>query len=163
MPPACRFCPVAGECRARMEAVTRNDFGTDPDLLTPEEIGELLGQVDEIKAWVKALEETALKKAYSDSIEIPGWKVVLSGGRRSIQDQEAALMALKAIGYSTDEVAAVKLKGIGELQRLLGKETFDTVLGSLAVKGKGSPSMVPESDKRQAITALSEAQKEFSE
>ena len=38
---ACRFCPAAGQCRARVEYMTKRDFG-NPDLLSPEEIGKIL-------------------------------------------------------------------------------------------------------------------------
>jgi hypothetical protein len=158
---ACRFCPAAGDCRARMEAATSVDFATDPDLLSDDEIGELLTQIPEIQAWCNAVLDTALRKIYSDGQQIPGWKVVMSGGRRSIVDQEAALEALHQIGKATEEVAVVKLRPIGELERLLGKDVFASVLGSLAPKGTGSPSLAPESDPRPSVSPNTEAQKEF--
>lgn len=158
---ACRFCPAAGECRARMEAATAVDFGHDPDLIAPDEMGELLKQIPEIKAFCKAVEDTALRKLYSDHQEIPGWKVVLSGGRRSIPDTEKALEALYSVGYTREEVADVKLKGIGELERLLGKERFASVLGSLAPKGTGSPSLAPEDDPRPPVSNIIDAAKDF--
>jgi hypothetical protein len=160
---ACRFCPAAGECRARMEAATAVDFGTDPDLIAPDEMAELLRQIPEIEAFCSAVKDTALRKLYSDGQEIPGWKVVMSGGRRAISDHAAALEALHAVGYENDEVAVVKVKPIGELERLLGKDVFDRVLGSLAPKGKGSPSLAPEDDPRPSVTPNTEAQKEFSD
>lgn len=159
---ACRFCPAAGECRARMEAATAVDFGTDPDLISPEEMGELLNEIPEIEAFCAAVKDTALRKLYSDGQHIPGWKVVMSGGRRSIIDHAAALEALHQVGYDNDEVAVTKVKPIGELERLLGKDVFDRVLGSLAPKGKGSPSLAPEDDPRPSVTPNTEAQKEFS-
>lgn len=160
---ACRFCPAAGECRARMEAATAVDFGTDPDLIAPDEMAELLRQIPEIEAFCSAVKDTALRKLYSDGQEIPGWKVVMSGGRRAISDHAAALKALRAVGYENDEVAVVKVKPIGVLERLLGKDVFDRVLGSLAPKSKGSPSLAPEDDPRPSVTPNTEAQKEFSD
>lgn len=161
---ACRFCPAAGECRPRMEAATAEDFSSDPDLLEAEEIGDLLKRIPEIKKWCAAVEDTALRKAYSEGLTIPGWKVVKSGGNRRIDKQEEALQALYLAGYTDDQVlAARKLRGIGELERLLGKQPFQTILGSLAVKGPGSPSLAPESDKREALTPNNEAVKEFTD
>lgn len=159
---ACRFCPAAGECRARMEAATSEDFGTDPDLLTAEEIADLLHKIPEIVNFCKAVEAVALRKAYSDGVPLPGWKVVLSGGRRYIVDQEAALEALHSAGFTTDQVAQVKLKGIGELEKLLGKDTFAAVLGTLSPKSPGNPSLVTEDDRRPAISPTIEAAKDFS-
>lgn len=158
---ACRFCPAAGECRARMEAATSADFSTDPDLISPDEMGELLNEIPQIEAFCAAVKDTALRKLYSDHQEIPGWKVVMSGGRRAIKDHAAALEALHQVGYDNDEVAVVKARPIGELERLLGKDVFDRVLGSLALKGDGSPSLAPEDDPRPAVSNITDAQKEF--
>jgi hypothetical protein len=160
---ACRFCPAAGDCRARMEAATSADFGTDPDLISPEEMGELLKEIPMIEAFCAAVKDAALRKLYSDHQDIPGWKVVMSGGRRSISDHAAALEALHQVGYDNDEVAVVKVRPIGELERLLGKDVFDQVLGSLAPKGTGSPSLAPEDDPRPAVSNITEAVKEFSD
>src|SRR5690606_4741334 len=97
---ACRWCPAAGLCRARLEAACATDFGDDPDLLTDEELSEVLGRLDFIKAWCAAVEDSALHKAYSEGHPIPGWKVVMSGGRRGITDDAAAIEALIKAGYT---------------------------------------------------------------
>lgn len=161
----CRFCPAAGECRPRMEAALIDDFSQDPDLLEPEEIAELLKRIPEIKSFVQAVENLALKKAYSENVILPGWKVVLSGGRRGIKeaDQERALEVLHAIGFTTEQVASVKLKGIGELEKLVGKDRFNDLLGDIAKAPPGKPALAPESDKREAVTSISEAQKDFAD
>ena len=45
-----------------------------------------------------------------------------------------------------------KCLGITAMTELLGKARFNEILGSCIYKPKGKPTLVPESDKRPAIT-----------
>jgi hypothetical protein len=171
---ACRWCPAAGICRARIEKATLADFGDvfvdeplqakKPELLTEVEIGKALHKVGEIKAWCAALEATALEAAYGQGKAIPGWKVVRSGGQRSIQDHALAIQTLIDEGYNAEQVAnPVKAKGIGELEKLLGKPKFKELMDPFIKKSSGRESLVPEADKREAISPASEAAADFTE
>ena len=42
-----------------------------------------------------------------------------------------------------------------EMEKLMGKKTFSEVLGPLVIKPEGKLTLVPESDKREAVTANS--------
>lgn len=158
---ACRFCPAAGECKPRMLHMTRLDFG-DPDLLSPEELSDALSRLSEIRDWCNAVDTLALQRAYTDGVHIPGWKVVRSAGKRSIQDHAAAIQILIDEGYTAEQVARMSTKTIGDLEKLVGKKELPDILGDLLVKGQGSPSMVPEDDNRPPISPEIEAAKEFS-
>ena len=166
---ACRWCPVAGTCRARLEKVTQEDFGATPDLISPEELGGLLARVPEIKAWCAAVEAAALRQAYSEGVTIPGWKVVLSGGKRGVENEIAAINLLVTKGFTHEEIATLKLKGIGDLEKIIkskttgpkNEATLESVIGDLVTKSDGKPAIVPEDDKRSAINPNSEAEKEF--
>lgn len=160
---ACHYCPAAGVCRARMEEATATDFGTDPALLTPEEIGELLPRLTAIREWCNALDQAALEMSYSQGIAIPGWKVILSGGRRVVEDEAGAVARLTELGYEIDEIVNSKIKGIGDLEKLLGKVEFAEELGAYITRTTGRPSMVPESDGRPSISPGTEAAKDFAE
>jgi hypothetical protein len=158
---ACRWCPAAGICRARVEKLTAIDFGQPAETLAPEELGELLGQLPEIRDWCKAVDDAALELAYGSGTPIPGWKVVLSGGQRSVTDPEGAAKWLTREGYTEGQIWNRKIKGIGDLEKLLGKST---VLGDLAhfiTKSDGRPSMVKEDDPRPPINPSTEAAKDF--
>jgi hypothetical protein len=169
---ACRWCPAAGICRARIEKATLTDFGdvfveeepkpAPPETLTPEEIGRALKRVGSIKAWCAALEASALEMAYGQGRQIPGWKVVRSGGQRSITDPAGAIQTLIDSGFKAEQVAApAKAKGIGELEKLLGKDKFKELLEPFVSKSSGRESLVPEEDKRDAISPASEAAEDF--
>lgn len=159
---ACRWCPLAGQCRAQTEWATARDFGRHPDLLSPEEIGEQLEDAPRIAKWLEALRAAALKMAYEDDTPIPGWKVVRSAGRRSIKDPMHAIQHAIDEGWNAEDVATFKLKTLGELEKALGGATeFNRVFADFIEKSEGSPSMVRESDKRPAINMLGEAKKDF--
>lgn len=158
---ACRWCPAAGQCKAQMEWATARDFGIQPDTMTEDELAAALDQVPGIKAWCAAVEAYSLNRVYSEGKPIPGYKVVLSGGKRSISDHAGLIEAATAIGYTRDEVAVTKAKGIGELEKLL-KGDFEIVAAPFVKKSEGSPSLVPESDRRQAINPEGRAAEDFS-
>lgn len=158
---ACRWCPASGQCRAQMEWATDLDFGTDPDALTPEDMSYALERIPTMVQWAEAVKTVALDLAYSKGVAIPGYKVVRSGGRRVVSDEDGALDALAMVGHTLDEVSTRKIKGIGELEKLLGKDEFFSVLSPYVTKTTGNPALVPESDKRPSINPNDEAQKEF--
>jgi hypothetical protein len=157
---ACRWCPAAGVCKPRMAWVTQRDFG-NPDAMDPEELAEAVLRLPEVRDWCNAVEAEALHQAYSEGTPLPGLKVVLSGGKRSIPDPEAAILALTAAGFDRDAVARTGIKTLGDLEKLVGKRRLPEVLGGLLVKSRGKPALVPEDDPRTAITPASEAAKDF--
>lgn len=158
---ACRWCPAAGVCKARADYQLATDFGPDPDLIAADELGPLLSRLPDLVAWSKAVESSALDRIYSKGEEVPGWKVVRSGGRRKIADETAAIQTLIDYGYNAEDVATFKVKGLGALEKLVGKKELPDVLGDLLVKGEGSPSLAPEHDKRAAISPETSAYDDF--
>lgn len=169
---ACRWCPAAGVCRARVEKLTQEDFGSNPDLVTNEELAALLEQLPEIRQWVDAIEVAALNKAYSLGEHLPGWKVVMSGGIRVVRRTTEAIEALESAGFErSDVVKPESLKGIGDLEKLIKSRTLglkkdatlESVIGhELVEKTPGKPAMAHEDDRRPAVNPDTEARKEFS-
>jgi hypothetical protein len=159
---ACRWCPAAGICDARMRFVTQRDFSVSVDTMSMEDLADAVRQIDGIRDWCNAVEKEALYQAYSEQRPLPGLKVVRSGGRRSIPNQAAAIERLLDAGYTKEEISRASLKTLKDLDRLVGKTKLPEVLGDLLVNSEGSPSLVPEDDSREAITSLTEAAKDFS-
>ena len=159
---ACRWCPASGQCQAQLQYATALDFGTEPEVLTEEDLAAALDRIPAIEAWCSAVRNHALDVAYSKGKTIPGYKVVRSGGKRFVRDQEAALAALTQIGYTLDEISKRKINGIGELEKLLGGD-FEIAVGPFVSKSDGSPSLVTEDDRRPSIQPNPEAAKDFEE
>jgi hypothetical protein len=160
---ACRWCDARGLCKAQRDFSLRQDFGP-VDVMDEDELGEVLDQIDGIEAWCAAVREMALDAAYSQRKQIPGYKVVRGNGRRFVTDEEEAIKILRGEGYRVKDVVKPQtLVGIGELEKLLGKDRLPIVLGAVIDKSEGKPALVKESDRRRAIDPAGDAAEEFAE
>lgn len=157
---ACRWCPASGRCRAQTAAVFA-EVEQAPNLLSDDELAAEYGRLGAIKDWVAAVEAQAFKRAHDDGQKLPGYKIVLSGGKRSIRD--SALQALLDLGYAQDDVADVKVRGIGVLEALMGKKEFATKLADHINPPVGKPALVPDDDPRPALDREAEAAKVFAD
>lgn len=160
---ACRWCPLAGACRARAEYIAETDFGVEADVLEDEELGEILPKLTDIQRWVEDVKKEALQRAYTEGRAIPGHKVILRGGKRVIKDQPFAIQRLIDAGYEAEEVSDIRVKGITALEKLLGRTGFAETLGDLISRTDGKPAVVPETDSGVAVTAESRAAEDFAD
>jgi len=80
---------------------------------------------------------------------LEGFKLVEGRSIRSYADEAAAADAVQGAGFDPYEH---KVLGITAMTELLGRTRFNEILGSHVVKPKGKPTLVPENDKRPAIT-----------
>ncbi|ECX5796198.1 DUF2800 domain-containing protein [Listeria monocytogenes] len=163
--PWCKFCRARSICKARAEAnlaLTSYDF-KDPRLLQPDEIAKVLGQVAELKSWVEDVKSFALKEAESGGIEFPGWKLVEGRSNRRYVDAEMVQAMLELEGYSEEELLSKKLISLTDMEKLVGKKQVSAILGDLIEKPAGKPTLVVETDKRQAIKLKSDAADDFAD
>lgn len=161
----CKFCKAKAVCRARADAnleLAMYDFA-DGDTLSLEEVGTILHKAKELEAWAKDIKAYAEDQAINHEVEIPGWKVVAGKSNRAITDEEAAKAACKEAGYSQDRYINLKLRGITELVKNMGKEGFEETLGSYIIKPPGKPVLVVESDPREALNSTASAKADFQE
>lgn len=150
----CRFCKAKGACRKlATECSGVND--KEVAMLTPDEVADKLARVPAVEAWCKALQEQALRSALS-GVAIPRYKVVEGRSVRKYTDERALLQALVDNGVDERVVTKTTLIALGELEKLLGKKTIAEQYGDYIVKPSGKPTLVPEEDKREAITASSD-------
>ncbi|EAE3526883.1 DUF2800 domain-containing protein [Listeria monocytogenes] len=163
--PWCKFCRARSICKARAEAnlaLTSYDF-KDPRLLQPSEIAKVLGQVAELKSWVEDVKSFALKEAESRGIEFPGWKLVEGRSNRRYADAEMVQAMMELEGYSEEELLSKKLISLTDMEKLVGKKQVSAILGDLIEKPAGKPTLVVETDKRQAIKLKSDAADDFAD
>lgn len=157
----CRFCKVKHTCRARAEAYLNVPKKLeDPNLLTAEEIAEILFQADEIQKWAKDVQDYALEQAM-EGTAYDGFKLVEGRSNRKYTDEQAVIERLSK-NYKEDAYLERKLLAITKLEKAIGKKQFQNLLAEYVVKPQGKPTLVPESDKRPALGADT-AQSEFDE
>ena len=149
----CQFCKAKADCRERARAnmeLARYDF-RQPPLLTDEEVEEILGKLDSLMDWASDIKDYALQAAISGK-HWSGYKLVEGRANRRYTDENAVVAAVKAAGY--DPYDEPKLLGVTAMTTLLGRKQFNDILGGLITKPQGKPTLVPESDKRPAMTTI---------
>ena len=157
----CIFCKAAVKCRARAEdklRLAQSEFKMPP-LLTDAEIESVLAKLPDIKKWADEIQEYALAKALAGK-EWTGFKLVEGRSVRKFTDERAVVKAANEAGYH--DIYKQTLISITEMEKLMGKAEFSKVLGALVTKPQGKPTLVPDTDKRQAIS-VSNPKSEFSE
>lgn len=161
------FCKARYTCPARAgHALTlaRQEFGSLPasvDTLTMERVGQLLPDADVVIDWFMDLKAHALKQAEKGQA-IPGYKLAEGRSNRKYGDPDAVAEKLKSLGIPEAVIYERSLLGITAMEAAIGKKQFADVLGGLVVKPVGKPVLVPEGDKRPALTSRASALDDFS-
>ena len=158
----CQFCKAAVKCRARAEEklqLARFEFAPPP-LLSDEEIEDILSMLDDLTKWASEIQAYAQDAAVNHGKVWRGFKLVESRTNRKYTDEEAVAQAAKDAGYT--DIFKKSLITLTEMERLMGKKNFKAILGSLVEKPQGRPTLVPNSDKRPALTNTG-ASEEFTE
>ena len=142
----CGFCPVKAQCRAQRDAILA-DFEEKPEplLLSDEEIVNLIGKIDTYKSWIESVNKYVYDKAIQGH-KWEGYKLVAGRSNRVIKDEAKIRQALLN-EFLEDEVLNIKLKGIGDLEKLVGKKVFSARFGDAIESQPGAPKLVPESAK----------------
>ena len=142
----CGFCPVKAQCRAQRDAMLADfDEKPEPPLLADEEIVDLIGKIDTYKSWIESVNKYVYDKAIQGH-KWEGYKLIAGRTSRVIKDEAKIRQALLN-EFLEDEVLNIKLKGIGDLEKLLGKKVFSARFGDAIESRPGAPKLVPESAK----------------
>lgn len=142
----CGFCPVKAQCRAQRDAILADfDEKPEPLLLSDEEIVDLIGKIDTYKSWIESVNKYVYDRAIQ-GYKWEGYKLVAGRSSRVIKDEAKIRQALLN-EFLEDEVLNIKLKGIGDLEKLLGKKVFSARFGDAIESRPGAPKLVPESAK----------------
>lgn len=105
-----------------------------PPLLTDEEIEEILGKLDDLTRWANEIAAYAQEAALNGK-QWSGWKVVEGRSVRKYTDEGKVIAAAKAAGYH--DIFRQSLLPITEMEKYMGKQNFQEVLGGLVHKPAG--------------------------
>ena len=145
----CKYCPGRATCRTRSdEAFEVVGEMKPPNRMTDDEIEAVLPKLDSVIAYAEAVKEYALKKAIEQGRRWTGFKLVESQTKRKITDEIAVGKILTDAGY---DPYTKKLLSISDIQKMVGKSQFDTLVGEYVTRPKGQPTLVPEGDTRTEI------------
>ena len=156
----CMFCKAAVKCRARAEEklkLAQSEFKLPP-LLTDTEIENVLSKLPDIKKWADEIQDYALTMALNGK-EWKGFKLVEGRSVRRYSDEQEVIKAANSAGYQ--DIFKQTLIPITEMEKLMTKTQFNKILGGLVIKPQGKPTLVADTDKREAINVS--AKNEFNE
>lgn len=158
------FCKARAVCRAYNEEKQKLaylDFKR-PDELDTDEIAEVLEQADTLAKWAKIVSEYALDQALNHGVRYPGFKLVEGRSNRTYTDEDAVIAKLlEDTAYTEKDILTRKLKGITDMEKMLGKKKFNALLSDLVVKPQGKPVLVRSEDKRPEINSNENAKADF--
>jgi hypothetical protein len=141
----CRWCPASGVCRAQMRWALQQDFG-DPNVLTTEEIAELLNREAALRQALDNLRSHALNMMAA-GLPVPGWKRVAGQARARYIDEEEVVHYCSQKGLDLDVVAPRKPIAQSYLAKLVGKAVIETLI----TRPAGSPTLARADDKRPSL------------
>jgi hypothetical protein len=157
----CQFCKVKSTCRALANQnleLAKHEFA-DPPLLSDEELLDVFGKIDLLSTWAKSVSDYILASARGGKVW-KGYKLIATNGRRVLKD-EAAVLEYLEINFEKSQYLNEKIKGIGDLTKLLGKVVFAKEVEPFLMTPPGAPTLVEDSDPRPAMDAATEAKKAF--
>lgn len=148
----CRFCKARYTCRKRSEyhmQLAERDF-RQPDLLSDEEITDILPIADSLNNWVQDLLAYATQQAVEGK-SWPGYKLVAGRSNRKYTSEAEVIKAATEAGYT--DIYKTTLLGVGDLEKRLGRKKFNEVLGKYVIKPVGAPTLVPDTDPRKPYSS----------
>ena len=158
----CRFCRARRNCRARADENVKLAFATEkkPPLITNEEVGEYLRLGEDVAKWLSDLKDYALTECLAGK-DVPGWKAVEGRSSREWTNMEEAFNAISEDGMDEAMLYERKPLSLAQVEKLMGKAHFNDVCMMYVTKKPGKPTLVTESDKREAITNTITADEAF--
>ena len=152
---ACRFCLASDTCKPLAQhalakaGISFDDLTLPSNKLTTNEVAELLPHLGLIKSWCEKVSQKAQSLAAEGHV-IEGYKLVRAKTNRRWSDDKQALQLMQKL--TNESVYTAKTISPAQALKILGDENEE--LNQLITKPEGKPTLVPESDKRSAISVV---------
>lgn len=154
----CKFCKAKHLCRARAETFFKklNTLSEmkeyDNPEISSEEVGNILSSAEGIVEWIKDVEDRALQLCLSGK-DVPGYKAVEGRSNRKLKDTDVAVSILVDSGVDEALLYERKVISLTNMEKLVGKKEFNSLLKDEIIKPPGKPTLVKSTDKRPAINS----------
>jgi hypothetical protein len=150
----CRFCAARALCAARAaQALRPLTHGFDaPGLIPDEDIPGILAVADTTEAWLRDIRAYAKSQAMRGQ-QWRGYKLVRGRrGNRAWKADAPVAEALSQAGYREEQYMVSRVKTPGEMEKELGKQAFDDLVGRFVTQAEGALNLAPDSDAREAVS-----------
>ena len=146
-----RLLEAYGEKHRRLEgeiADQLESFGESES--APGKMAEVMAKADSLSKWAADVMAYATAQAIEQGKHFDNWKVVEGRSVRKFNASDEAIEeAAKAAGYT--DIYNRSLITLTAFEKLMGKDTFQDVLGGFVEKPAGKLTLVPTTDKRPEV------------
>ena len=143
------FCRALPKCKTFSEYVGSIEQYQNKtiEILSNDEIAEILYKVDDLVKYAKKVKEYVLKQMLNGE-EFTGYKLVEGRKSRcySVSDSEVVAMLLQK-GYTEDIVYKKELRSVADMKKVLGTD-FNDILSEFVLTKRGNPTIATLEDKR---------------
>jgi hypothetical protein len=152
----CKWCRAKNRCPAlaSLNLDLARDAFAPPEALSDDQLVNIYGQLPTFEEWAKDIAKYMLDEAVKGK-EWDGLKLVEGRSNRKWTNETLAISALRKKGFLKKDVTNTKIKGIGDIEKLVKKSNFNDIVGAYVVKPDGKPSLVSEDDKRPDFRTVS--------
>lgn len=153
----CQWCGAAATCPALKKVADDTvlalfDDEATPDKLTDAQLATALGNAKLITAWLSAVEKH-VKERLETGQGFPGYKLVAGRSSRDWSEDESVVVERLLEGFDNvqrEQLYETKFVSPAKVEKLIGAKNKGKIADLIATSS-GSPTMVPESDKRPAL------------
>lgn len=151
----CRWCPAKINCPTLHDlTMQRAKEEFSPEGMTAERASELLGLRKAISAYLADVEQWVHGRL-DKGLPVPGYKLVNTyGNRRYCISEEEVERRCKNRKFGKKQIYESRLLSPAQLEKVVGKE----LVTSMVERPHSGTTVVPESDKRPAVTRQSAAE-----
>lgn len=148
----CRWCSAKATCPAQKN-LAADALSNTPDTMDGVELGKLMAMADQLKPWIAHVYELA-QEELEKGAAIPGYKLVNKRASRVYTDQEQVEKRLRGAKVPVGKSHTKKLLTPAQLQKQVPAKFYKKLeADGLVVMHSSGVTVVPETDKREAVTS----------
>lgn len=151
--PWCQFCKARVSCDAQ-QALAIDALSNEPSTMTSVDLAKAMSIAQQLKTWIAEVVKLAEREAES-GVQIPGFKLVNKRPTRVWANPAEAEATMRKAKIKVGDMFTKKLISPTQAEKL-DKELYASRLADIVVMHSSGLTLVPESDKRQAVVAASE-------
>jgi hypothetical protein len=146
----CRYCPAQGDCRPYAEWLLPPELTSRAaDVLTTDELATALVRTKAMTAWAAEVKNELARRVTTGGESLPPTVKWVKGIQRRTWSDEASVIAVAQLAGLIDVVAPRRARSPAKVLELLPANA--SAFAPLIVRPTVPPSLVPSSDRRQAV------------
>lgn len=149
----CQFCKARATCPEQL-ALASTALSNTPKSMTSIELGAAMTMAQQLKTWISEVVKLAQAEAEAGAV-IPGFKLVNKRPTRVWADAEEAEKRFRNAKVPVGKFTNKKLITPAQAQKL-NKDLYADKLDDIVVMHSSGLTLVPDSDKRQAVVSSTE-------